>query len=390
MCFMHCTQVRIDDDEPLYDRLRNFDPTKVTVRNQKPPRSPRPNRDANPGFSRVRRTQRALRESVVQFADDLMEKTMSFSQGTISPEPVDHTVESYSPTVDMQIARSVAIPDNKAHTALPLSSLKDQRGRDVSPASGEVPLTPGQVHELTKRFSFPANNTSKIPVARHVSPARASIPADSANPGMPTRAKTDEAIEQSPVVVLRANRKSSKMRPASWDVSLILGKEVDFAKNGAVSGALIDDSSAPSFSRHSNVRTPVRRNKYGSYRDLHSSSEDDTPVLPTDHLGKAFLSKPKDPSMSVRERTKQWEERGGGVPSYFSTLPRSFRARSTSATSPPSRIPTATSRGKMSLPSSAYPDMQLDSQDGLPHSSSRIPVPTVRSSGKYACIYTHT
>jgi len=37
----------------------------------------------------------------------------------------------------------------------------------------------------------------------------------------------------------------------------------------------------------------------------------------------------KNAKLTVRERTERWEARGGGVPSYFSTLPKSFRHKAT-------------------------------------------------------------
>ena len=37
----------------------------------------------------------------------------------------------------------------------------------------------------------------------------------------------------------------------------------------------------------------------------------------------------KNAKLTVRERTQRWEARGGGVPSYFSTLPKSFRHKAT-------------------------------------------------------------
>ncbi len=37
----------------------------------------------------------------------------------------------------------------------------------------------------------------------------------------------------------------------------------------------------------------------------------------------------KNTKLTVRERTQRWEARGGGLPSYFSTLPKSFRHKAT-------------------------------------------------------------
>ena len=46
------------------------------------------------------------------------------------------------------------------------------------------------------------------------------------------------------------------------------------------------------------------------------------------HVVLRFLSYSQElRRISVRERTKRWEARGGGVPSYFSTLPKSFRTK---------------------------------------------------------------
>ena len=90
-----------DDDEPVYDRLLNFETRKgVTVR--VPRASSRGHgREDKGGFTRVKRTNRATRESVVNFADDLMERNMG--QGMLppdwEPEPMEHTVDIYSPQV---------------------------------------------------------------------------------------------------------------------------------------------------------------------------------------------------------------------------------------------------------------------------------------------------
>lgn len=86
----------VDDDEPVYDRLWNLESGKV------PPRMPKGSHGrGREGFTRVKKTNRAIRESVVNFADDLMERNMG--QGLTppdwEPEPMEHIIDEYSPQV---------------------------------------------------------------------------------------------------------------------------------------------------------------------------------------------------------------------------------------------------------------------------------------------------
>ena len=74
----------IDDDEPIYDRLGE----KGGV--VKMSRSPTPRHDSM-NFRRVKGKNQATRESVMNLADDLMERNIG-SKGNYDPQPMEHMV----------------------------------------------------------------------------------------------------------------------------------------------------------------------------------------------------------------------------------------------------------------------------------------------------------
>ena len=78
----------IDDDEPIYDRLGD----KGGV--VKMPRSPTPRHDSM-NFRRVKGKNQTTRESVMNLADDLMERKIG-SKGNYDPQPMEHMVWSFS------------------------------------------------------------------------------------------------------------------------------------------------------------------------------------------------------------------------------------------------------------------------------------------------------
>ncbi len=356
-----------DDDDPVYDRLMTYSTGTVTLRS----RSPRPGRaglDKTVGYNRVRQRSKALRESVVQFADDLMERQLAEGRKAWTPEPVEHTVGVFSSDVQMHLSQSTSIPQLKPQMAAPLSKIPGHRRsssehRRPPPGSiktygtsppADMPMTPGQVHELTKRFSFnPTKGAGSVRLSsssEHGSPLRATlaaagmtrsgIPLPSGQIGEASLAKSDIQLRDVP------NKKGVKVRPMSWDASLIFSGE----KNKSETAREAPETS-PSFTRDADTRVPVRRRT----PPTEEKPADSEPIKKTTRP--AMESKLPQPStreqlsqgssqgssqeeivtpVSVRERTMRWEARGGGLPSYFSTLPRSFRHRASSvATSGP-------------------------------------------------------
>lgn len=411
-----------DDDEPVYDRLMSFDTDKVQLRRPKSPRFQK-QRDENVGYTRVRRTQRAVRESVVQFADDLMERGMGRGW---QPEAMEHTIDVVSSQVHTHVTTSTTIPRPKPQTAESLASLRNQRRAgsveprrpkvDVSSVyvKEDVPLTPGQVHELAKRFSFSPASTpttgttkttpSRIPVATssHTTPMKATTStAQMTKPGTPVRpvAPADKSEAE---MQLRSNKRSVRMRPASWDASLIFNGEkadAEASKDDSTSEATFEESTASqSFTRNSNIRAAFRRK---------SQSREFSPEPPTDNSTTQAKEKPpatgapetmttttptkrKEPQqlsqgsgssqeekenvspMSVRERTIRWEARGGGLPSYL-TMPRPRKLKSSTSGSNQS---SKQSGGDVLSPTERERSSSTDTAKSRHSSLSAIPQPT--------------
>ena len=417
--------MQYDDDEPLYDRLINYDPDVVQLRSK----SPRPQRgggggggrDDKAGFTRVRRM-KAVRESVVQFADDLLERQLTMGgRNAWTPEPTEHTIDVYSPHVRMEVATSTTIPKNKPKTAAPLSKLPGHRraasgdhkrpphidisGSNTTPKS-DMPMTPGQVQELTKRFSFTPSGTghratpSKIPVATgHGTPMRATAAATEMTKSSIPQTFTYQ--ESKGDLQLRGSKKGVKVRPMSWDASLIFNgdkENVERSKDDSTSDDAFEQVFAgESFTRNSNIRSAFR--KKSSSREFSPEPANDNVQAPeameddrsstsgvTDVEPSAQEPTPsaqvgqKTPSVhliSVRERTKKWEARGGGVPSYFSTLPKSFRHKATSV-SIPSSTPTVHSHTLKRTSTGLVLKDGLTKSAGPPRdhfSASKIPTP---------------
>ena len=217
----------------------------------------------------------------MQFADDLMERNLG-GRGW-DPEPADHT------------------------TAAPLSP-SHKSARSAYP--NNVPVTKlhtrGQVYEIAKRFSFASpvstrvgsKGTSKIPVAAFHHPSAGTPMKATGTTAEMTKSFVPTTVVSRPIVIprgdeqsseegvqIRSGQRSAKMRPASCDASLIF--------NG---------------------------NKEGIQQTRSSKGSE----------------KGNGQHITVRERTKRWEARGGGLPSSFATLPKSFRH---SVSSPPAGTP---------------------------------------------------
>lgn len=369
-----------DDDEPVYDRLITYEPSDAVPLRSKSPRLGRVGADKTIGYSRVRRQNRALRESVVQFADDLMERQLAEGRKAWTPEPVEHTVGVCSPSVQMHYSKSTSIPQRKPQMAAPLSKIpghkrsasehrrshaSDMKVFATSPQE-EMPMTPGQVHELTKRFSFAPGSVKASPSARlsmsgeYGSPMRATVAAMDMTKNQfalgqsgETPANGDVKLRDTP------NKKGVKVRPMSWDASLIFSADKQRPKTVKPDEAMETSqdeagSDSPKFARDSNARVPVRRRtppvedkaadiepRRRSQTVVRASSQESKLPQPStrEQLSQGSQGSSQEENVtpvSVKERTMRWEARGGGVPSYFSTLPRSFRHKATSGSMPPS------------------------------------------------------
>ena len=343
----------MDDNEPLYDRLEG------STRKSKSPLGHRKGHEDNAGYLRVKRTQKTTRESVVHIAEDLVDRRMG--QGWES-EPMEHTIDEVSPHIKAQISSSTKIPPARPHTAAPLSqkfqkrtSSQDQRQKGGESAKSDVSHTPGQVTELTKRFSFtPSSPTSskppsKIPVISVANvPMKATTSAsEMTKSNIPIRSEVSKPT-MIPVsngiaeVKYRSKQGSRSVRPMSWDASLLLNNQDRFVPHSSM------DLESQSFSRNSNVRLAFRKKSQSGedesqeeFDQIHLTVDDLTLAEREQWLAEeARLSQGSSQNsqgsgsnipLSVRERTKKWEERGGGVPSYFSTLPKSFRHKAKKA-----------------------------------------------------------
>ena len=361
-----------DDNEPLYDRLMNLSPPldKAALKDTHPTKVPQPHH--NLGYLRVRRAPKALRESVVNFADDLMERKLRGE--SLEPEPIEHTIDVYSPRVRAQLSTSTAVPGSKPHKVAPLSLRHKKTGSvdqirvtmpmEVGSPKSDVPHTPGQVQEMAKRFSFASPTTtptggkgmSKIPVAaayQSGTPMKATgTTAEMTKSSVPVRAVTTPTVipsgDSQPSdgdVQLRSGKRSYKMRPASWDASLIFNTDNERQpnKDDSTSDTAFDNSQ--SFTRNSNIRTPIRKKLQSREFSPDLNSDETPPSTPgrktqdLDTPNQEASQKRSDKHVSVRERTKVWEARGGGLPSYFATLPKQFKHRASLSPTGQSQIP---------------------------------------------------
>ena len=380
----------IEDSEPIYDRLMNKETmTKSTSppRARSPSLGPRGKDDIR--YARLNRKMKPTRGSVVPLADQFK------NHGVPEPEPMDYSVEEYSPGVQARVSSSTKISDHKSHTAAPLSEKFSGRRVNVTGQRRTKELNSPGVSELTKRFSFgqssPSSKSgSKIPVANAPLKATASPSEMTKNPSALPSNQTKQVNGYE--VVLR-NGMSGKARPSSWDFTA----RMESKKNDVF--VTKDDSTAQSaagfesdmFHRNSNIRTAFRRKSAShelspepgetSHEGSPSQSQKATSASPVFERKHPPPDSPKlsqgstssqgsGPPMSVKERTKKWESRGGGVPSYF-TLPKSYRHKADDKT--PSAIPTPTTT------TSTNPRKPPGSSSAGDKLSTGIPQPTTRS-----------
>ena len=344
----------IEDSEPIYDRLMNKD---TMTKSTSPPRARSPSfgprgKSEDIRYTRVNRRMKPTRGSVVPLVDQFKNHSVP------DPEPMEYSVEEYSPGVQARVSSSTRISDHKSHTAAPLSEkFPGRRANTTGQRRPRIEVSSPGVNELTKRFSYgqssPSSKTgSKIPVANTPLKATASPTEMTKTPSVLPSSQTKQVNGYE--VKLR-NGISGKTRPSSWDfTSHMESKENDVfvTKDDSTSQSAVGFDS-DSFHRNSNIRTAFRRKSASRELSPEPSSPSQVQKMhsvstPTDKLAPSDSpklsqgsnsSQGSGPPMSVKERTKKWESRGGGVPSYF-TLPKSYRHKATDKT--PSAIPTPT------------------------------------------------
>lgn len=402
----------IDDNEPIYDRLGETGGGGMS----KIPRSPTQSQRSG-NFRRVKGPHnRAIRESVLNLADDLMERRHEYV-----PIPMEHTVSEVDIKSPIQLTTSEQIPDRKPHTAALLGPhhrrtgshdlvKKDSLGGVRKPAIEVTsPLTPkGIVREKMNMFSYSpsrvlqqsrgggsgSGNTPMRALVSTLVMTKSNIPVKTETK-IPTSGSGGGSVENTRGSNIRmrsgSNKKVGKSRPASFDVSLLLNNE----RNVSETSNKDDSCEAGIFDRNVQIRTAFRKKSHSREPTPELDDEEETtavaagdftqplPRSPTtgalisgggggdetevfipsqespglDELsvgvgigigigGEKQLSQNtssqgsrntqgsqdsvrKNPKMTVRERTKKWEARGGGLPSYFSTLPKSFRHKAT-------------------------------------------------------------
>lgn len=374
----------IDDDEPIYDRLGE----KGGV--SKIPRSPTPQwRHDSGNFRRVKGMHRATRESVLNLADDLMER----SKDDYNPQPMEHTVSEVDIKPSIQLTTSEQIPERKPHQAAPLAPHHRRTGsRDLKKEGGKKtaieitsPITPkGNVSQKKLMFSFnhspsripppsarQSGNTPMKALASTSEMTKSGIPVKT-EPKTPTRTAVESNVK------LRSGgnkRTGGKARPASFDVSLLINNERNVSERSKDDLLPCDDIEVGMFNRNTQIRTAFRKRSQLREFSPESAEDDNTkapgsvpatePVPRSPTTGalisgdeqEVFMSQEnppeydelrveekllsqntgsqgsqdsiKNPKLTVRERAQRWEALGGGLPSYFSTLPKSFRHKAT-------------------------------------------------------------
>ena len=254
------------------------------------------------------------------------------------------------------------------------------------------PITPkGNVSQKKRMFSYSTQqqqqqSQSRIPqakTARHGNTPMKALASTSemTKSGIPvkTEAKTTPLRNstENNVRMRSSNRRSGgKARPASFDVSLLINNEKNVSETSKDDLLLNDDIEVGKFNRNTQIRTAFRKRSQSREFSPESAEDDNTkaresaptrePVPRSPTTGalisgdqtEVFMSQEvpevgdllqveqekrlsqntssqgsqdsiKNPKLTVRERTQKWEERGGGLPSYFSTLPKSFRHKAT-------------------------------------------------------------
>lgn len=216
------------------------------------------------------------------------------------------------------------------------------------------PSTPGSVHEIAKKFSFnsppQSNKTSPSRVAggsvggakSQTTPMKATLATSEMTRGSISSRLTPQPGKMSPSpendVQLREKRIQLKIRPASWDPSLIFNSEKSSKSVGMED--LGGSAGEKQFNRKENGRLPIRKkvspSGEGEKEQYGEEEEGEEPIVSSatgENLSQEELRR-----ISVRERTQRWEARGSELPSFF-TLPKSFRSKGGAPLPPVSPTP---------------------------------------------------
>ena len=421
----------IDDNEPIYDRLSERGGEERTkyahlhLYNK---------RADSQSYRRVRGIHnKPNRESVLNLADDLMER--SCGTKLLTPTCMEHTVSEVEMISSVQLSSSMQLPELKLHTAIPLGPHNRRtNSNDLKRDTLEIkkkplievtsPMTPkGTVSMMTKMFSYslspgtsasaPGMRGSRIPTARQGStPLKAMASAsEMTKSGIPVKSKVCKSripsndFTGSPVrnvgqyppqghignkVQLRSSnrrRTGNKVRPASFDLSLLLKNKKNMAENkqdnysSSSNNSGDSDSGENTFHRNVKARKAFRRRSQSREISSESAPEDSKVLSEPEFSSEVFPRSPttgvpisnsdarfslpdnipefnemhalayaleeeekklsqntgsqgsqdsfRNLHLTVRERTQRWEARGGSGPSNFCTLPRSFRHKAT-------------------------------------------------------------
>ena len=206
----------IEDSEPIYDRLMNKD---TMTKSTSPPRAHSPSfgprgKSEDIRYTRVNCRMKPTWGSVVPLVDQFKNHSVP------DPEPMDYSVEEYSPGVQARVSSSTRISDHKSHMAAPLSEkFPGRRANTTGQRRPRIEVSSPGVNELTKRFSYgqssPSSKTgSKIPVANTPLKATASPTEMTKTPSALPSSQTKQVNVYE--VKLR-NGISGKTRPLSWD-----------------------------------------------------------------------------------------------------------------------------------------------------------------------------
>ena len=340
----------------------------LTVQQQQclPSLSPSPSLPPSlpPSLSQVTQP-KAIRQSVLHLANNIMDNSGEDGESapgerySWTPQPANHQVEEHSPYVNTQVSQSTSIPDRR-HTASPLSHV--QRKYPSPGALGEKSFDNmpqmGQVHEMKKRFSLQHSRSHR------------SVSRKSSHVSIVVSENQEPSLERSITTDGRGSRGSSNSsRPLSWDAGEVGGvEETEGVKRvrREERGESLPPPERPQpealFQRNAQMRQPFRQKtthnvpppldatESAKINDAHSQlqqqlSNPDSPTKALDEVLELFEDgnsspsdnaavegvnrDPKISSLSVRDRTKLWE-----LKAYTQTLPRSFKARTSSSSQP--------------------------------------------------------
>ena len=407
-----------DDDEPVYDRLPERDGVRHTHTSQARKRVDSQN------CQRVRGTHvKPNRESVLNLADDLMERNFATQSQTYGLTPTEHVVSEVSISPSVRFSNSTKLPEHKSHVATPLAPHHRRTSSNDLKVDGKKrpfievtsPLTPkGTVSKMTKKFSYPMALAASSPTTG-MKGAKNPVGKQGNSP-LKAMTSAVEMMKSSPPVKISGSNKvplrssdrkrGNKERPASFDLSLLLknkknmeqyhGNSTSSSNNSNNNIQGDSDSDINVHRRNGNERRDSRRRSRSREQSPDSAPEDLLPFrspttgvlisgpekdafvpgkipefnemnalalaleeeemkLSQNNSSQSSQESIRNLNLTVRERTQRWEARGGGVPSYFSTLPKSFRHKATDVRKDPAYLQ------YMSM--EEYPEEALEEQE---------------------------